>query len=317
MKSIFLFALLLAVSLSSFSQVTEAEEKLKKRNEDTIMGWKFGGLISISFTQVSLTNWAAGGENSLGENSFVNLFLINRKEKATWENTLDLGYGTLKQGDAKWSKTEDRIDFSSKYGKRIKKGLYYAGLVNFKSQFAPGYRTPEDSVRISDFLAPGYVVGALGIDYKPFGSVSAFIAPITMKTTLVMDQELADAGAFGVDKAVYGTDGALITKGKNSRIELGGYLKILYKKEFIKKSISFSSRLELFSNYLEDPEDVDVIWENLIALKISKFLTANITTTLLYDDDIDISWIDKSGKEHYGPTTQFKEVFGIGLSYKF
>jgi len=79
------------------------------------------------------------------------------------------------------------------------------------------------------------------------------------------------------------------------------------------ENITVSSRLSLFSNYANNPQNIDVNWETLIELKVNRFISATIATHLIYDDDIAIQ--DRDGNT--GPRTQFKEVIGVGFSYKF
>ncbi|TXB64386.1 DUF3078 domain-containing protein [Vicingus serpentipes] len=319
MKKIILSLMLLVSTSIVFSQHTEGEKILKKQHADTIPdGWKTGGIISVNFTQVSLTNWAAGGNNSISLNAITSLYANLKKGNSTWDNTLDLGYGLLKQGDEGLRKTDDKIDFMSKYGKKARKHWYYAGLVNFKSQMAPGYNYPDDSTQISKFLAPGYLLGAIGMDYKPNDAFTLFISPFTTKMTFVNDKKLADDGRFGVDAAVYDDFGVLITEGKRFRAEYGGYLRAILNKDLM-ENIKLQTKLELFSNYTEDPDHIDVNWEVLIALKVNKFVSATISTQLIYDHDVDIA-VDRNDDgliDGVGPRTQFKEVLGIGLTYKF
>lgn len=302
-----------------YGQTTEAEDVLKKQNADTIEGWKTGGVVSINFTQTSLTNWSAGGDNSLSLNGIVSLFANYKKGNSSFENSLDLGYGFLKSGDEDVRKTDDRIDFTSKYGRKASKHWYYAGLLNFKSQFTAGYNYPDDSTEISNLLAPAYILGAIGMDYQPNEYFTAFISPLTVKTTIVNDQALADDGAFGVDAAEFDdVTGDLISRGSKSRIEYGGYLRLIFKKD-IMENVNLQTRLELFSNYSEDPDHIDVNWEMLLALKVNKFISATVSTQLIYDHDILIALDnDNDGVfETSGRRVQFKEVLGIGLTYKF
>jgi len=106
--------------LHGFGQTTEAEKQLLTQKVDTIMGWKKGGVINISTAQTSLTNWAAGGQSSVAIGGLLSLFANNKKDKSLWENYLDIGYGTMKQGkDAGWWKTDDKIDFTSKFGLKL------------------------------------------------------------------------------------------------------------------------------------------------------------------------------------------------------
>ncbi len=304
---------------TGFSQTTEAEKKIKSQVSDTTDGWKIGGTIAINLAQISLTNWSAGGQNSISANGLLNLFSHYKKGSGIWENYLDIGYGTIKQGkDASWWKTDDKIDLTSKYGQKAFSNWYYAGLLNFKTQMTAGYNYPNDSTKISDLLAPGYLLGAIGLDYKPSDNFTAFIAPLTAKITFVNNQLLANAGAFGVDPATYDTSGSMLTPGKNIRKEFGSYIRLFYKKNLM-ENISMQTKLDLFSDYLENPQDIDVSWEVLISMKVNKYISATLSTHLLYDDDIDIA-VDTNNDgitDNFGPKTQFKEVLGVGFSYKF
>ena len=279
----------LAITIS-FAQDTEVKD-----------GWKKGGVGSISFSQVSLTNWAAGGENSVSGNLLFSAFANMKKGKFTWDNNFDFAYGLLKQGDQSMRKSDDKLNLSSKFGQHAYKSWYYSGLLDFRTQISSGYEyadISENDVLISNFLAPAYLTVALGLDYKPSENFSVMIAPLAGKVTIVNDTTLSVA--YGVDA------------GQTVRNEFGGFVKIQLKKELM-ENVNFLTKLDLFSNYLNNPQNIDVNWEVLIAMKINKYLTATLSTTLLYDDDISI--LDSEG--NYGPRVQFKEVFGIGLSYNF
>ena len=299
MKKIILTFVVFAAIGSIFAQTKASENVLITQSQDTLDGWKTVGLVSLNLTQVGLTNWAAGGENSLSVNGLLSLYANLKKGNFTWDNSLDLAYGLLQQGDTDLRKTDDRIDLTSKYGQKAFKNWYYSGLVNFKSQLTAGYNYPDNSTQISNFLAPGYMLGAIGMDYKPNEIFNVFLSPITMKMTIVNNQPLANSSAYGVDK------------GKKTRSEYGGYLRVLLKKD-IMKNINLQTKLELFSNY-EEAVHIDVNWEVLVAMKVNKYISATVSSQLIYDHDIDI--IDSKGK--VGPRTQFKEVIGVGISYKF
>ncbi len=310
MKSIkiTLISLLLTAYCYSYAQVTEAEKTLKAQSADTTKGWKKGGVIGINLAQTSLNNWAAGGQNSVSANGILSLFAKYKRGKNAWDNSLDLGYGILNQEGVKYTKkTDDKIDLLSKYGREAFKNFYYAALINFKTQMDVGYNYPTDTTRekISNRFAPAYTVVALGIDYKPDAYLSIFAAPLTGKLTIVNDQVLADAGAFGVEK------------GENTKSEFGGYIRMIYSKNDFKgeflKNVSFTTKVDLFSNYSKDPQNIVVNWETLIALKVNKYISVNLNTQLIYDDKILIK--DKNGVEK--PRIQFKELLGIGFSYKF
>ena len=292
--------------------------------------WTTGGTTGLNFSQVYLENWAAGGESSISVNGMVSWHANYAKNKSTWDNTLDLAYGMLWQGDATGVKTDDKIDFASKYGYKAADHLYYTALATFRSQFAPGYDNPfaHDTVRsvISNFMAPAYSNVALGIDYKPSDNFTVFMSPTTIKMTMVNDQTLANAGAFGVEGATYDDQGNLLTAGKNFRSEFGVYVKMMYKTNIV-ENVTLQTKLDLFSNYKKNPNwgfsvspNIDVNWETLITMKINEYLSTTITTQVLYDDDIDIARDPADVAANgilAGPITQFKEVLAVGFLYKF
>lgn len=334
--SIMFFGALTAVFAQDNNKVLDSAEETQISKELSLQddaelkdtSWTKGGTLGLNLSQVYLDNWAAGGDNSVSVTGLVSLFANYKKNKSSWDNTLDLAYGMLWQGENAGIKTDDKFDFSSKYGRQINEKWYYSGLLNFKTQMAPGYDDPSapDTVRntISDMFAPAYGILALGVDFKPNPSFSALIAPVAMKATIVTNQTLADAGAFGVEAAVIDDFGNIVTPGENFRTELGGYVKISYVTDIV-ENVNLSTKLDLFSNYQNNPQNIDVNWETLITMKINKFLSATISTQVLYDDDVDVirekEEVDADGvliaPADIGPAVQLKEVLAIGFSYKF
>lgn len=313
MKKTITTILPLLISIFTFGQAANVD-KIAGISGDTLTGaktdtsWKTGGFIGINFSQVSLNNWAQGGENSVAIGSNANVFANYAKGKTQWDNSLTLAYALLKTGKTPVRKSDDQIDLTSKFGYRIGDSKwFYSALLNFKSQFADGYAYPNDSVVISHFLAPGYVIIALGVNYKPVEYFEMFFSPATGKVTLVNDQDLADLGAYGVDPAVYDLNGNVTSNGKTSRTEFGAYMNFKFKKDIF-TNVTLASKLELFNNYTDKDKDnakkIDVNWETGLLMKVNKFMTASILTQLIYDANT----IER---------TQFKEVIGVGVGYKF
>ncbi len=326
MQRLLLFIII--TSLCSLSVLAQDGEE----PTDTIKYWTKGGFVSLNLNQVSLTNWAAGGENSFSATLIGNGFTNFKKNKIYWDNSLDFSYGLLKPGDLDWRKNEDRIEVNSKFGRQTSKKVYFTVLTNFKSQFAKGYNFPNDSVYVSKWAAPAYLLISIGLDYKPFEYLSIYISPATGKFTFVSDDGLANQGAFGLDPAVFAgdnPDSTVITAAKHSRAEFGAYFTALFEKEIF-KNVTLKTKLDIFNNYTDknkpNRKEFDINWETNINMKVNKFLTASIITHLIYDADIlfnidenedGVTDLRADGSEKIGPRTQFKEVFGIGLSYKF
>ncbi len=288
---------------------------LKAQEADT--SWKISSDISLLMSQASFTNWSAGGENSLTLNGYFNFYAGYIKGRVKWENFLNLAYGQTKTGEMEFRKNEDKIDFSSSYGIRTSETSkwYYEALFNFKSQFAPGYNYPDGSdstrVKISNFLAPAYTSIGLGMEYRPYDFMSFYLSPITARWIIVNDQDLADVGSFGVEPAYINEKGELV-HGEKVKFEFGAYFRFLFVKE-LTKNIKFSTKLELYSNYLNNPQNIDVNWDNMFEFTINSWLAANLGWQIVYDDDTPI--LDSDGNT--GPRTQFRQVLGVGLSYKF
>jgi hypothetical protein len=315
MKIIVIIGLFTLFGIGSYGQVTEAEAALRTHSADTIMGWKKGGVFTATIAQTSLTNWVAGGQNSLSLNGLFSGFANYKKGKSVWDNSLDLGYGLIKQGkDEKFRKTDDKIDILSKYGREAFRNFYYSALMNFKTQMTPGYNYPNDTTEVSDLFAPAYLTLALGLDFKPDSYFSLFLSPATGKFTFVTNKQLSDQGAFGIHP------------GETSRSEFGGYIRAIYSRNDFKieflKNVSFTTKIDLFSNYFDNPQNIDVNWETLIAMKVNKYLAFNLNTLLIYDDNIAVPYDRNhdgiiSAGESVRSLVQFKEIFGAGLSYKF
>lgn len=284
MRKLFLFFLILSLF-----------EPLIAQNAADTTYWKKGGNFALNITQASFTNWAAGGQNTVAGGSKLKLFANYNKAKTSWENVLNLGYGISKVEGLELQKNDDIIDFQSKLGIKSGPKWFYSGLLAFKSQFAPGYSDATNTVKISNLMAPAYLTLAFGMDYKPNDKFSVVFSPITGKLTIVNDKDLD--GQFGVEA------------GKTTRMELGASLNTNFKQEIV-KNVGLISDLGLFSNYLNNPQNIDVDWKLGINMKINSFLSASINTQLIYDADI-IDPVDQEAK------IQFKELLGIGLSFVF
>lgn len=308
MKRFLIALLIVACAVPAFAQ--EETATTKKKNEN----WKLGGAASLNFSQVAFRNWAGGGEPSISGNAFFNAFANYAKDKTTWDNTLDLGYGMMRQGTKKtgilFYKTDDKLDFASKYGRYAFKYWYYSALVGFKTQFTDGYKSATDSTLISTWMSPAYLNVSLGMDFKPDCgeniTFSLLIAPLSGRMTFVLDSALSAAGAYGVEP------------GKTFRPEFGGYVKAQFKADFL-KMFTYTTKLDMFSNYIVKAQNIDFTWDNLLTIKFSNWFSANINITLAYDDDVLVP-VDRDADgvcESLGKRLQFKELLGFGFTYKF
>ena len=292
MKNIFFSILLIALFNVSYGQDTIKIES----------PWNFKGMTALNLAQVSLTNWSQGGENSIALGGLAVMNLDYTKNKSSWANILNVGYGIQKTGTNTSGKTDDHVDFISKYGYSTSKNVYVTILYNIKTQFAPGYNEQGPNRKlISDFMAPGYMMLTIGMEYKPNDNFFAMLSPIGSKATFVNNDSLAMEGRFGVEP------------GEKFRLEMGASARVAFIHDIL-KNVTLTTSMDLFSNLLNKPQNIDVNWTALINMKINEFLSANINTTIRFDDNI--KYINPEGVSH-GARVQFKELFGVGASFKF
>lgn len=281
---------------------TESERTIKTDQPDTAHAlWRKGGLFNLNLSEGSLSNWAAGGDNfSLSLNSILSAYAFYKKDKHSWDNTLDFNFGYLRTTSLGSRKNDDRFDLLSKYGYAIAPKWNVAALFNFRTQLANGYTYPNNVKTFSSaFLSPAYVLLSLGFDFKPTEHFSVFMSPVTARWIIVKNNLLAAKGFYGVDS------------GHHSKVEFGAFVSANYMKDF-NKLVSYKGRLDLFSNYQHDPQKLDVYMSNLLSVKLSKVLALTWNVDLIYDNDVRIF-----GKDGKSPALQLKSLVGLGLMRKF
>ena len=263
--------------------------------------WTMGGNIGLKLSQASFTNWATGGNNAFAFDLQGMCMADYKYNKHLWTNRLELGYGMTNTKADGTRKTSDKIYLNSNYGYQVAKELYVSGFLNYQSQFAYGYDYSTSTSRLmSRFMAPGYLMTGAGITWIPNKYFTTVFAPAAWRGTFVLDDALSARGAYGVEP------------GEHLLSEFGANLKLEGKYD-IMKNINIYSRLDLYSNYLRKPQNIDVNWEVQLTMTINKWFSANLTTNLVYDDDIKIMLAD--GREV--KRIQFREILGVGLQYNF
>ena len=298
-------------------RVEKAVQTADENPLDTVRD--FRGTLGLNLSQTALENWAGGGESALAFTALSKLGKTVEKGPRSTAWGIDVALGLLRQ-QGSWRKTDDRIVLTGQWNAAIKSKLNggrLSALIDARTQFLPGYAVvdglPDRSERISDFMSPGYLVGAAGFAPKQGDRHQFFLSPITGKVTVLMDDTLASVGAFGVPQ------------GQHVRLELGGYLRWNLKWSLM-ENVTWTHQIDLFSNYLDSPENIDVNWTGLLELKINASLRTTISTHLIYDNDVLLEkepartetndqGVTVEIPARIGPGTQFKEVLSVGFSY--
>ena len=303
-----LFLLLILISSTSQAQDAvvrklqmESLRQIKRDVPDTgKKTWIKGGAYALSIGQGSQSNWAAGGDDfSFTINTSLRLFAFYKKTKHSWDNTLDINFGYLNTTSLGSRKNDDRFDLLSKYGLKLNKKFNLATLVNFRSQFLKGYTYPNNvKTFASAFLSPAYLVVSQGIDFKPNKELSIFVSPVTSRWVFVTDSTLSAKGEYGVKQHTHSIN------------QNGAFVTIGYRRAF-NKMVSYKSRVDLFSNYQKDPQNVDVFMTNTLSAKVAKIIAFSWNVDMIYDDDVRLF-----GPENSSPGLQFKSIIGVGLQVK-
>ncbi len=299
------------LSVSAWAQESAATDTAANAAPES--KWKTGGNGSFTFNQISFKNWAAGGKNSVTGTFLFKTFANYKSENATWDNTIDLGYGLTKYKSEDVQKSEDKIQLTSNYGyNAYKHKWYYSALLDFKTQFANGYKYDGSQIidTVSKFMNPAYINLSLGMLYKPSDAFSLYISPITGRTTIVSDTIFAPN--YGVEA------------NKHARFEYGATMKVTVDKKEIVKNVDYFLTATAFSNLTEHPEHIDIDAETGFNLHVNDWLTAILKFNILFDDDIKYketyNYEDENGEiqtgiRERGARVQFKELFGFGLAF--
>ncbi|WP_179005456.1 DUF3078 domain-containing protein [Winogradskyella forsetii] len=292
---------------------------LKKKELPIELGWRTKKEVGLTLNQVSFTNWNAGGTNSITGIVSGKATAKYKKEKYFWNSNFNVRYGLNKQADRDIRKTDDVIEVISNVGleKNPTSNWFYSAKFSFNSQLANGYNYPNRDEPISQFLAPGYMFFGLGMEYgRHIERLSFYASPFTLKTTFVLDDDLANRGAFGVDPAIYDLEGNILREGSKVRQELGILLTNQYEEEMF-ENIKVTSLLRLYTDYINSFGNIDVEWELNLDMKVNKYVKATLGSHLRYDDDIksEVEVNDMTNEEIVieGPKLQWKQILGVGV----
>tara|TARA_R110002167_G_scaffold108803_16_gene277752 strand:- start:879 stop:2003 length:1125 start_codon:yes stop_codon:yes gene_type:complete len=284
--------------------------------------WQQINLLGLNFSQAAFVNWNAGGNNSVTAMGNARFERNYKFRYIQWENYMEMRYGLNAQDNQKLRKTDDAIRFSSTFGYRSDtiSNWYYSVKANFNTQFSNGYKYPDRATPISRFMAPGYSFLGAGTSYiSKERHFSLYISPLTQKVTYVLDQDLADKGAFGVEKAVLDVDGNVLQPGKKIFLELGFLISNNWEAE-LAKNVAIKHRLSLYTDYLRRFGNIDVDWELNVELRVNEYIVTSIGLHMIYDDDIKFDPVkDADGIviSPGQPRIQLKQLLGVGVSYNF
>lgn len=288
-------------------------------NNEIIGYWEKENRLGLDFNQIAFVNWSAGGDNSISgllKGEFGRKYI---KGRLLWENTLNLRYGLNKQSGRESRKTDDVLELNSAFGYKSSaiSDWYYVAKLNFKTQFTNGYNYPDTDNPVSAWFAPAYLFVGVGAEYiDPKTEMKFYISPLTHKATFVLDQTLADQGAFGVTKAEKDDLGNIIRRGSNHKAEIGFLLSSEWKREIF-KNMFYQHKLTLYSDYLNNFGNVNVMFEMKLDLKVNDYVRANVGTYMIYDDNVKNKVVRDGVQVMEGPKMQFKQTLGVGLTYAF
>jgi hypothetical protein len=242
--------------------------------------------------QAAFSNWIGGGANNVGWIAGSNYNLTYEKGNDLLENIVILGYGQNNTEGLGTRKTQDIINLSTNYGRKISKNWYVSAGASLLTQFAAGYADGNNptAAKISDFMAPGYVNLGAGFTYRPSDNFTMTLRPANARWTFVLDKDLQYAGNYG-----------LKNNGDSSLFQFGFLGTAIYKIKLM-ENITLINSASVFSNYLDHPDHLVLSYGGVLNMKINKYVSSVVTLDLLYDHNQ--IW-----------KTQMKQTLGVGLAY--
>ena len=258
---------------------------------DTTKFWTKKGNISLLFNQSAYNKqWLGGGTSNVAGNFGLNYDFNYKKDDIVWDNKFILAYGLTKiKGGDKPAKTDDRLELNSLWGKKAKGQWYYSMFFNFKTQMDTGLDKNDE--KISHFFSPAYFQLGPGMLWKKSNNLSVNFSPATSKLIIVHPHFTQFRSSFGV------------LQGDSSRFEFGASISGYYKFN-IMTNVSVENRLNLYSNYLDNPQNVDVDYQMNVIMKTINYLSAIVAVQAIYDDNS-------------VQAVQVRELFGLGVNYGF
>ena len=278
--------------------------------------------FSFNLSEAAFVNWNAGGDNSISATTKLLFKRDYAYQNISWQNELELRFGWNAQEGRQWRKTDDAIRLTSTFGYRhdTLTNWYYSAKTTFQTQFTDGFKYPDRSQPISRFMAPGYLFLGAGASYiTPDKTFDLYISPLTHRSTFVLDQDLANNGAFGVRKAELDANGNVIKEGAKVLTSLGFQLTHNWEDRLM-KNVSFDHRLNLYTDYLRDFGNIDIDWEIEFVLTVNQYIRTRVGTQLIYDDDIRFDVVrdtDGTVLDPGVPRVQFRQWLSLGVNFDF
>lgn len=279
--------------------------------------WTKLNALGLDINQGTFTNWSAGGYSSVSGIAKADFTRKYERGRTVWLNELKIRYGLNKQENVELRKTDDVLNLNSAFGYKssVKSHWYYSAKITLNTQLSNGYAYPDVENPISTSFAPAYVFVGIGSEYfkKDF---KAYISPATLKSTLVLDETLANRGEFGLEGGIFDEEGNLLIPGKKSRNELGFLFTSEWKKTLM-KNVVLKNNVTLYTDYLNNFGNIDVDWQLQFEMSVNDAIKATLGGHLIYDDDIKNKRDVDGVQITEGPKVQFKQLLSIGLVYKF
>ncbi len=284
--------------------------------------WHHENRMNLNINQVAFSNWNAGGDNAVTGTGALRFIRNYKFRYLQWDNSLVMRYGWNAQEDRQPRKTDDAIRLNSTFSYRndTLTPWYYSLKGKFNTQFTDGFNYPDRTTPISRFMAPGYLFLGSGVSFiPPQKNFTLYMSPASLKITFVLDEALANRGAFGVKRAIFDEDGNIIEESDRTFTEFGININNSWEKEIF-KNVVMDHKINLYTDYIRSFGNIDIDWELSFELKVNDFIQAELGFQLIYDDDIRFDQIIADNGEVLDngvARLQVRQFLGIGLVYNF
>lgn len=276
-------------SLQADINALKQQKKIIKRRRDSMKIWTVDGRFTFLFNQSTFSNWSSGGENNVSGTAVINYDFNYKYKNWKWDNKLITVFGASHISGKGYRKTDDRLEYNSVLAYNTRGSYYFSFFSNFITQYANGFDYNQDPrEKVSSFLSPSYWSFGPGILFRKSDNLRVNAAPATSRFTFV---DKIFSGKYGVPL------------GETVKYELGLSMSAYYKFDVL-EDLTIENILALYSDYLNDPQNIDVNYQMNMYVSVNRYLSLNLTLHLISD-------------KNASTRLQFRETFGLGVNYTF
>ncbi|PKL87149.1 MAG: hypothetical protein CVV23_16850 [Ignavibacteriae bacterium HGW-Ignavibacteriae-2] len=269
-----------------FAAVISAQEK---ETDPNLGKWVPSLVTGLNISQISFSNWAQGGDNSLAFTLMGEFSLKYKTEKWRFKNYVKTAFGKTKLGDADIRQTDNEIYLETVLSLNIGWAVDPFISNSVRTAITDGFDYSKvPAVKIADLFDPGYITQSIGFTYDKSEIIQTRLGIAFQETfTNKLNQ--------------YSDDPDTKDKIEDFKFDTG-MESVTDAKLKLDDNLLYTTKLRVFTRF-QSLDVWDVRWDNAISAKVNSWLNVNLGVILIHE-------ISQTRK------TQLKEALQIGIVYR-